>query len=87
MVYMLNEAREKYITKTFWLSFQVIFIFGIPAIIGTIIGMKIDSRYNTHRLFTVLILLGTFIFSWIIIAIQYRHLNKELKKINGKENQ
>ncbi len=77
-----KQQKEEYTTKVFWSSFQTIFIFGIPAMIGAYIGLKIDKMYNTNRLFTIIILLATFVFSWAIIIIKYRKLNKELKELN-----
>ncbi len=84
-----KQQKEKYTTKVFWESFQTIFIFGIPAMIGAYIGLKIDKMYNTNRLFTIIILLATFIFSWTVVIIQYRKSNKELKELKEtiKNNQ
>ncbi|OGZ70232.1 MAG: hypothetical protein A2904_00725 [Candidatus Staskawiczbacteria bacterium RIFCSPLOWO2_01_FULL_33_9] len=85
----LKKERDRYITKIFWLGFQISFIFAIPAVIGVVVGRKIDYIFNTNNKITTFILFLTFIFSWFLVFVKYNKLNKKLKEINKtvKEHQ
>jgi len=77
----LKKERDKYTTKIFWLGLQISFIFAIPAVIGVIIGKKIDYIFNTNNKITIFILFLTFIFSWVLVVIKYRILNRKIKEV------
>ncbi len=78
----LKAKRDEITTKIFWLGLQIAFIFAIPAVIGAIVGVNLDAIYKTGRLITVAILIVAFFFSWTVVILKYRKLNKELKEIN-----
>lgn len=78
----LKKEKDKYITKIFWLGLQISFIFAIPAMIGLVVGKKLDVMYKTNNTITIFILFFTFIFSWFLVFIKYNKLNKKLKEIN-----
>jgi len=77
----LKQKREEMVTKTFWASFQTIFIFGAPAFFGAFVGLKLDDFYGTGRKITIFILLMAFAFSWLIIILKYKKLNKEFNAL------
>lgn len=77
----LKKQKDEYVNKVFYLGLKIALIFGIPAIIGALVGKRIDARYDTGNKFTMLILVGTFIFSWIITIVMYNNLAKKIKKV------
>jgi len=83
----LKKQRDRYITKIFWLALQIAFIFSIPAVIGAVAGVFLDSRYGTGRKITVSFLIGTFIFSWILVIVKYRRLSKKIEQLEEKIRQ
>lgn len=77
------KQREDYTTKIFKEGFKMIFVFGAPAFLGAFLGTKLDAHYNTGRLITIGMLIFTFIFSWIIVIISYKKLQKEAEKLKN----
>jgi len=77
----LKNQKDEYINKIFYLGLKIALIFGIPAVMGALVGKRIDARYDTGNKFTMMILVGTFIFSWVITIVMYNNLAKKIKKI------
>lgn len=80
----LRKKRDGFITRIFWLGFEIALIFGIPAALGAIAGTKLDKIYNTGNKIVSFILMGTFIFSWIIVICKYKKISSEIDKIENK---
>lgn len=78
----LKKQRDAHTTKIFWLGLQIIIIFGVPVAIGAIVGTKVDAAYDTGRKITAVLLAITFVFSWFLVIMKYRRLNKKLAEIN-----
>jgi len=78
----LKKERDNHINKIFLFGFYIAFIFGIPAAGGVFLGRKLDMMYQTGNKITLLVLVGTFIFSWIFLLAQYNRLNETLKNMN-----
>lgn len=77
----IKKRREYLQNKIFWLSFETIFIFGIPAFLGAFIGLKIDENYGTGKIFTLLILFFTFVLSWLLVILKYKNIKKQLSDL------
>lgn len=73
----LEKEREGHVTKLFWLALQIAFIFLIPALIGVFISIQFFSRQVLWY-----VLPFTFIFSWVIVIIIWRKMNKILTKLD-----
>jgi O-antigen/teichoic acid export membrane protein len=80
----LKKQKDKYITKIFWLCLQIAFIFGIPAVLGAIIGGRLDAKYGTENKITLAILFGTFVFSWMLVVFLYRRISKKVKEVEDQ---
>jgi len=80
------KKRKEYLkNKIFLLSFETIFIFGIPAFLGLYIGKKIDNFFGTGKTITIAVLICAFILSWVFLIVKYKSLSKQLSGI--KENE
>ena len=77
----LKKQKDEYINKIFYLGLKIALIFGIPAVVGALIGKRIDARYDSGNKFTMIILVCTFILSWIITIVMYNNLAKKIKKV------
>jgi membrane-anchored glycerophosphoryl diester phosphodiesterase (GDPDase) len=80
----LKKQKDGYINKIFYLGLKIALIFGVPAVAGALIGKRIDARYDSGNKFSVMILVGTFILSWIITIFMYNNLAKKIKKVEGE---
>lgn len=72
-------------SKIYTAMFQVLVIFGLPAIFAFFIGRALDARHDIRPLGSVAALGVSFIFSWIIVIRMYRRLDKERKAIEAQE--
>ena len=73
----LTDQREQWITRIFWLGFEIALIFAVPAALGAWIGTKLgggDLRMG--------ILVGTFILSWVVVIHRYQQVDKKMKKLD-----
>lgn len=73
----LTEEREKWITRIFWLGFEIALIFAIPAALGAWIGTKLGGGNLRMG-----ILVGTFVFSWIIVIYRYKQMTKRMQTLD-----
>ena len=74
----LKQKREMLTTRIFWVAFEIIFIFGVPAGIGAYVG-KVILGGGAPLLF---ILIGTFIFSWLIVIKRYQMISRKIEAID-----
>jgi uncharacterized membrane protein YfcA len=79
----LKKQKDAYINKIFYLGLKIALIFGIPAVLGALIGKRIDAYYDTDKKFSIIILVFTFIFSWFITILMYNNLAKKIKKVEN----
>lgn len=77
----LKKQKDEYINKIFYLGLKIAVIFGVPAVAGALIGKRIDAKYDSGNKFTMIILVCTFILSWIITIVMYNNLAKKIKKV------
>ncbi|MEX2405154.1 MAG: hypothetical protein WD579_00965 [Candidatus Paceibacterota bacterium] len=67
-------------TRAFSIMIEVIFIFGIPALLAVWIGGML-SEGNTA---TYILLVVAFILSWVILSFRIKKVNADLKEMRTK---
>lgn len=80
--------REDLRTKAFWIAFEMIFVFGIPAAAAVLISQWLiaEELIGDWILYAALAL--AFLISWIIVFFRVRRLSADLKvaeEANGEE--
>jgi len=65
-------------TRMFGLMLETAFAFAVPAVIGAIVGRKLDATYGTGYNYTVGALAVTFIASWVFVIIRYQKASAAL---------
>lgn len=80
----LKKQKERYTTKIFYLGLKIALIFAIPAVIGVLIGKRVDAYYGTHNKWSIGILAFTFVLSWIITIVMYNNISKNIKKVEDE---
>jgi len=81
----IKIKKDQLTTKIFWLSFQTIFIFGVPAFLGLYLGKTADSFFRTGKIITLITIVFTFILSWAIVIFKYRKIKKQLSELKMHE--
>jgi len=76
----LAQVRDHYQTKAFWMMLEIAFVFGLPASGAFFLGRKLDHLYDTGRTIILSLLAVAFVFSWVVVIVRYRQLDRELKK-------
>lgn len=69
-----NKAKD----KAFRMMMETLVIFGLPAVVAVVFGGKLDAYFSSGKSVTIGLLVCTFIFSWVIVFLRYRQLDKEL---------
>lgn len=77
----LEQKRDAFTTRIFWLMFEMIFIFGIPAVIAVYLAKKLSAT-NTDMNWSAIFLFVSFVFSWFIVGIKYKKQTKILNDLN-----
>lgn len=80
----LKSKRESFRTRLFLMMLEIAFIFAVPALIAVLLGRKLESMSGSNAKFTIIFLIITFVFSWIVVVIRFRKANKALKEINAE---
>lgn len=65
--------------KFFYGSLQSIAIFGVPAFSALILGRYLDRTFQTGKIYTLILLVITFVSSWIIIYFRNKKIIKEYR--------
>ncbi len=77
-----TQERQKYTTRLFYFSFEILGYFAVPAIISVLVGKYLE---NNHEIDIVIpLLIGAYILSWIVFVARYRALQKD--RPDNKEN-
>lgn len=83
----LKERREEFRTRIFVMMIEILYIFGLPAILSFVVGRKLDTYYSSGKKITLILLAFAFILSWVMVVIKYQKLKKTLKDLDDKERQ
>jgi len=88
----LHKKRESYRNQFFILGLEIIAYFALPAVLGVLLGKKIDSVYGTEPVFLLVSLGVSYVLSWSIFFWRLGRVkkgladtNKEIKKQAGLE--
>lgn len=76
-------------TRMFGLMLETAFAFAIPAVVGAIVGRKLDATYGTGYNYTVGALAIAFVASWVFVIIRYQKASAALaaaKKAHAAES-
>jgi len=65
-------------TRMFSLMLEIAFAFAVPAVVGAIVGRKLDAEYGTGYNYTVGALAVTFIASWVFVIVRYQKASAAL---------
>ncbi len=76
----LKNQREKQITGIFWFGLEIAIIFAVPAIFAALIGKKLIGG----GVWLIFLMTVAFIFSWTVMGLRYKRLNKRMKKLDDK---
>jgi len=60
---------------------EIIFIFGIPAVLGFFLGQFLDTTFGTGRTWSIIVLLCAFVISWIYLIVRVRKIGAEIKAV------
>lgn len=81
----LERQRDVYVHNLFWLGLKIALIFIIPAVGAALLGKHLDTVYRDgEKLWTIILLVFTFIFSWVITLWQFSKINKKIQDIESK---
>ena len=75
----LEKERDSYVTRIFWLCLEIIFIFGVPAVIVLIVVFATDNKQLAWYLLPI-----AFILSWIILIMKYKKMAKTLESLDAQ---
>lgn len=78
----LRTEKEQWVTRMFWVGLEIAVIFAVPAFLGAWVGKRLGGGN-----ILALILVGTFIFSWVIVFIRWRRIAKKIKDLEEKIRQ
>lgn len=76
----LEQKRDDFTTRIFWLMFEMIFIFGIPAVVAVYLAKKFSAQ--TEMNLSAIFLFVSFVFSWFIVGMKYKKQTKILNDLN-----
>lgn len=81
-----NQKKQKTLrTKAFWIAFEMIFVFGVPAALAILFGEWLTGEMGMESWVTYFLLVLAFITSWVIVYYRVRWLAKEMDKAHEEE--
>ncbi len=83
----LQDVRDRFQRKAYRMMIEVGFIFGIPAFLAYQGGKVLERRYETGGNILLVSLVAAFLFSWIIIVVKYRQMQKEARAFDAAYRQ
>ncbi len=82
-----NQKKQKELrTKAFWIAFEMIFVFGVPAALAMLVGEWLTEERGMEDWVTYALLALAFVSSWVIVYYRVRWLAQEMDKAS-KENE
>lgn len=80
----LTRRREALVTRSFYLAFEILVIFGVPALGAVALGSWIAGEEGVRNGVTYALLGGAFVLSWIIFLWRVRQVSRDLKAIQDE---
>ena len=75
----LIREREQKVNRVFFLAFEIILIFGVPALVA----MLIIWRSTSNKIAWV-VLPSAFILSWTFMIFRYMKISREMKDLDAQ---
>lgn len=82
-----GPERRKLETKAFWIAFEMIFIFGVPAVLAVLGSRWLISEEVVDEWALYAALGLAFVLSWVIVFYRVRKLSAEFKQIGTQKNE
>ncbi len=76
----LKAWREAVRHRIFTSMFEMLFIIGLPALVGFLLGEYLMQNFGWGKWAQVVTLLLALAFSWLVIIKRYRKFDRELKE-------
>lgn len=76
-----NPKYDEVTTKFFKASLINIPLFAVPAFTALFLGKFLDKKFETDKTITLILLLLSFIFSWVMVLRSNKKLTKEYKAV------
>lgn len=77
----LKKERESFRSRVFLMMLEIAVVFLVPAIIAAVIGRRLDGSAEGYT-YTLIALACSFVFSWIIVIVRYRHASQKLASLS-----
>lgn len=81
------EVREKLRHRAFTMSFELLFVIGLPALAGFFLGRFLMESFGFGKWAQATTLLIALAFSWILIIKKYKKFDRDLKEVNKQINE
>ena len=78
-----KAIRERFQRKAYRMMIEVGFIFGIPAFLAYQGGKALERKYETGGAALLAALVGAFLFSWAVVVVKYRQMQKEARAFDA----
>lgn len=80
----IYKERERYRHKAFVMMLEIAVVLAIPAFTALIWGAWLDGKYQSSNTYKTILLIGSFLFSWVLIIIKYIRFNRQIKETDKK---
>lgn len=77
----INQKYNKATGAFFYASLIQIPIFALPAIISVFLGKYLDNKFDTGKMWTLILLAISFVVSWISVFKTNAKITKEYKRV------
>lgn len=79
-----GPERVKLETKAFWIAFEMIFVFGVPAVLAVLGSRWLIAENLAGDWALYAALAAAFLISWVIVIIRVRKLSAAFKQTDKK---
>lgn len=80
----LKRKREALVTRSFYLAFEILAIFGLPALGAVALGSFLAGEGDMRNGVTYALLAGAFVLSWVIFLWRVRTVSRALTAIQDE---
>jgi uncharacterized membrane protein (DUF485 family) len=80
----IYKEREAYRQRAFLMMLEIAVIIALPAFVALFLGKYLDGNNQNSNFFTPILLLVSFILSWVIIIRKYIVFSRKVKEIDRK---
>lgn len=80
----LKIKKNKLHNRLYMMMIEIIFIFGVPALIAVFVGGKIDTSLSSGRQWTIIALVIAFVLSWVFLIMRVKKIGKDIKEVENQ---